>query len=76
MKKNKYQAISLAFFRQSAPNLSQVLATILIILLVIYLWKFKIEIKLNNKKMPGASFSQPVKLFYSSTTLNPFIATH
>jgi len=77
-KKNKYQAISLAFFRQSAPNLSQVLATILIILLVIYLWKFKIEIKLNNKKMPGASFSQPVKLFYSSTTpvivMNTFIS--
>ena len=77
-KKNKYQAISLAFFRQSAPNLSQVLATLLIILLVIYLWKFKIEIKLSNKKMPGTSFSQPIKLFYSSTTpvivMNTFIS--
>ena len=77
-KKSKYQALSLAFFRQSAPNLSQVLATILIILLVIYLWSFKIEIKLCNKKMPGASFSQPIKLFYSSTTpvivMNTFIS--
>ena len=67
-KKSKYQAMSLAFFRQSAPNLSQVLATILIILVVIYLWKFKIEIKLVHRKMPGSTFSQPIKLFYSSTT--------
>jgi len=77
-KKNKYKALSLAFFRQSAPNLSQVLFTILIILLVIYLWKFKIEIKLCHKKMPGRSFSQPIKLFYSSTTpvivMNTFIS--
>ena len=77
-KKNKYHALSLAFFRQSAPNLSQVLFTILIILLVIYLWKFKIEIKLCNKRIPGGSFSQPIKLFYSSTTpviiMNTFIS--
>ena len=67
-KKSKSHAISLAFFRQSAPNLSQVLSTILILMLVMYLWKFKIEIKLIHKKMPGSSFSQPIKLFYSSTT--------
>ena len=77
-KKSKYQALSLSFFRQSAPNLSQVLVTILIILLVIYLWRFKIEIKLCNKKMPGATFPHPIKLFYSSTTpviiMNTFIS--
>ena len=46
--------------------------------MVIYLWKFKIEIKLCNKRIPGGSFSQPIKLFYSSTTpviiMNTFIS--
>ena len=67
-KKSKYDAIFRAFFRQSSPNLSQVLATICIFLLVIYLWKFKIQMKIGNKRMPGISISHPIKLFYSSTT--------
>jgi len=42
------------------------------------LWKFKIDIKLNSKRAPGASYHQPIKLFYSSTTpiimMNTFIS--
>lgn len=77
-KKTKTEAFRLAFFRRSAPNLLQLISTLVIILLVIYLWKFKIDIKLNSKRAPGASYHQPIKLFYSSTTpiimMNTFIS--
>ena len=33
-----------------------------------YLWRFKINIKLTSKRIPGATFNHPIKLFYSSTT--------
>ena len=67
-KKKKSEAFYLAFFRRSSPNLLQLLSTLIILLIVIYLWKFKIYIKLTNKKAPGATYMQPIKLFYSSTT--------
>jgi protein transport protein SEC61 subunit alpha len=67
-KKHKLEALRLAFFRQSSPNLLQILSTLVIFALVIYLWRFKIEIKLTCKQAPGASYKQPIKLFYSSTT--------
>lgn len=67
-KKRKSEAIKLAFFRKSAPNLFQLFITLIIILLVIYLWKFKIRIKLIRKTSPGEVQELRIKLFYSSTT--------
>lgn len=77
-KKSKYEAFRLAFFRRSAPNLLQLFSTLVIIILVMYLWRFKLYIKVTNKKMPGVTYNQPIKLFYSSTTpiivINTFIS--
>ena len=77
-KKSKYEAFRLAFFRRSAPNLLQLFSTLIIIILVMYLWRFKLYIKVTNKKMPGVTYNQPIKLFYSSTTpiivINTFIS--
>ena len=67
-KKNKSEAFRLAFFRRSSPNLIQLFSTLVIMLLVMYLWRFKINIKLTSKRIPGATFNHPIKLFYSSTT--------
>ena len=67
-KNNKLEALRLAFFRHSSPNLLQILSTLVIVALVIYLWRFKIDIKLTSKQAPGACYKQPIKLFYSSTT--------
>ena len=64
-KKNKLEAFRLAFFRRSSPNLLQLLSTLIILIIVIYLWKFKINIKLTSKKAPGATYMQQIKLFYS-----------
>ena len=77
-KKSKYEAFRLAFFRRSAPNLLQLFSTLVIIIIVMYLWRFKLYIKVTNKKMPGVTYNQPIKLFYSSTTpiivINTFIS--
>jgi len=77
-KNKKTEALRLAFFRRSSPNLLQLLSTLVIILLVIYLWRFKVNIKLTSKRVHGATYKQPIKLFYSSTTpiivINTFIS--
>ena len=77
-KKSKYEAFRLAFFRRSAPNLLQLFSTLVIIIIVMYLWRFKLYKKVTNKKMPGVTYNQPIKLFYSSTTpiivINTFIS--
>lgn len=67
-KRNIFEALKLAFFRKSAPNLFQLLLTFIILLLVIYLWKFKLELKIIRKTSPGELHSMKIKLFYTSTT--------
>ncbi len=67
-KKNKLEALRLAFFRRSSPNILQLLSTLAITLLIIYLWRFKTNVKITSKNAPGATHNLPIKLFYSSTT--------
>ena len=78
IKKNKIEALKLAFFRKSAPNLMQLILTLIILLIVIYLWRFKIDLKVVRKTVPGETHQIPIKLFYSSTTpiiiINIFIS--
>lgn len=65
-KPNKGSALYQAFYRHSSPNLSNLLATIFIFFLVIYLQGFKVEIKLVHKKYRGIATTFPIKLFYTS----------
>jgi protein transport protein SEC61 subunit alpha len=58
-------AIQDAFFRDSLPNISNVLGTVFVFLVVIYFQGFKVSLKLaNNKTTSDASY--PIKLFYTS----------
>ena len=50
IKNRKMEAFRLAFFRRSGPNLLQVSSTLFIILLIMYLWRFKVDIKLTSKR--------------------------
>ena len=59
-------AIFQAFYRTSSPNLSNLLATILIFFLVIYLQGYRVELKLVHKKYRGYENKYPIKLFYTS----------
>lgn len=65
-KPNKGAALYQAFSRHSSPNLSNLLATVFVFFLVIYLQGFKVEVKLVHKKYAGVSTTFPIKLFYTS----------
>ena len=67
-KKNKVEAIHRAFYRNNAPNLSNLVATIIVFLVVIYFQGFRKEIKIASKQVPGLYITQPIKLFYCSNT--------
>ena len=67
-KKNKLEAVQRAFYRTGAPNLSNLLATVIVFLIVIYFQGFRKEIRISSKKMPGMYITQPIKLFYCSNT--------
>lgn len=59
-------ALYYAFFRESAPNINNLLATLLVILLVIYLQGFRVEVPLASQKIRGYVQSHGIKLFYTS----------
>ena len=67
-KKNKVEAIQRAFYRANVPNLSNLIATIIVFIIVIYFQGFRKEIKIANKRIPGYYITQPIKLFYCSNT--------
>ena len=65
VRENRLGAIQNAFFRDTLPNLSNVLGTVLIFFVVIYFQGFRITLRLaNNKSTSEASY--PIKLFYTS----------
>lgn len=65
-KPNKMSALYQAFYRTSSPNLSNLIATIGVFLLVIFLQGFKVNLKLSHKKIRGSETRYPIKLFYTS----------
>lgn len=65
-RKNKSKALYDAFFRSNLPNISNLLATGLIFVTVIYLQGFRVEIPVKSSRLRGSRGSFPVKLFYTS----------
>lgn len=65
-KSNKFEAIGKAFYRGNAPNLLNLIATIGVILLVIYFQGFRIELTVSSQKAKGYKQPYPIKLFYTS----------
>jgi protein transport protein SEC61 subunit alpha len=63
---NKIQALNEAFYRSYAPNLLNLLATVLVFLIVIYFQGFKVELNVSSQKVRGSSQTYPIKLFYTS----------
>ena len=68
-KKIKFEAIHEAFYRNNAPNLFNLVATIIVFLVVIYFQGFRKEIKIASKQVTGVYITQPIKLLYCSNTL-------
>merc|ERR1711957_846960 len=65
-KTDKVQAIKDAFYRQSAPNLTNLLATMLVFFIVIYFQGFRVDLPVTYQKVRGQQGSYPIKLFYTS----------
>ena len=65
-KPNKINALQSAFYRQSAPNLCNLAATIIVMFIVIYFQGFRVELQLSSRKVRGFRQPYPIKLFYTS----------
>ena len=63
---DKGRALREAFWRDRLPNVMNLIATIVIFAVVIYLQGFRIEIPVKSSRFRGQRGSYPVKLFYTS----------
>jgi len=63
---DKLTALKDAFYRSTAPNLTNLFATILVFFIVIYFQGFKVELPVKYQKVRGQQGSYPIKLFYTS----------
>merc|ERR1719326_2102549 len=65
-KPDKIGALKDAFYRQSAPNLTNLLATVLVFFVVIYFQGFRVDLPVPYQRVRGQQGSSPIKLFYTS----------
>ncbi|KAK9949617.1 hypothetical protein M0R45_005134 [Rubus argutus] len=63
---DKVRALREAFYRQNLPNVTNLLATVLIFLIVIYFQGFRVVLPVRSKNGRGQQGSYPIKLFYTS----------
>merc|ERR1712137_1181290 len=63
---DKVRAVRDAFYRQNLPNITNLLATALIFVIVIYFQGFRVDIPITSKRARGMNQSYPIKLFYTS----------
>jgi protein transport protein SEC61 subunit alpha len=67
-KKDKLGAIKEAFYRQTAPNLTNLLATVVVFFVVIYFQGFQVNLPISFLRNRGQNGTYPIKLFYTSNT--------
>jgi len=63
---DKVRALKEAFYRQNLPNLTNLLATVLVFVVVIYFQGFRVDLPVKYAKYRGQQGSYPIKLFYTS----------
>lgn len=63
---DKSRALKEALYRDRLPNVMNLLATLFIFLIVIYLQGFRIEIPVKSNRFRGQRGTYPIKLFYTS----------
>jgi len=63
---DKVKALREAFLRQNLPNCTNLLATGLVFLIVIYFQGFRVDLPVKYQKYRGQQGSYPIKLFYTS----------
>jgi protein transport protein SEC61 subunit alpha len=63
---NKVQALKEALYRQNLPNLTNLMATVLVFVIVIYFQGWRVHLPVKYQKYRGQEGSYPIKLFYTS----------
>lgn len=63
---DKVRALKEAFYRPQLPNITNLLATVLVFVIVIFFQGFRVDLPLTSTKQRGATSTQPIKLFYTS----------
>lgn len=63
---DKFRALREAFYRSNLPNLSNLIATIIVFFVVIYFQGFHVNIGVKPKGHRGFVQNFPIKLFYTS----------
>lgn len=65
-RQNKLRALREAFYRSNLPNLTNLISTVLIFLIVIYFQGWRVDLPLKYAKYRGQQGKYPIKLFYTS----------
>ncbi|ANZ73521.1 BA75_01653T0 [Komagataella pastoris] len=65
-KKDKKRALLESFYRDNAPNMFQVIATLIVFFTVVYLQGFRLEIPVKSTRQRGPYGTYPIRLFYTS----------
>ena len=63
---DKVRALKEAFYRQNLPNVTNLLATVLVFAIVIYFQGFRVDLPVKYARQRGQTGSYPIKLFYTS----------
>jgi len=63
---DKVRALKEAFYRQNLPNITNLLSTVLIFVVVIYFQGWRVDLQVKYQKYRGQQGSYPIKLFYTS----------
>jgi protein transport protein SEC61 subunit alpha len=63
---DKMRALKEAFYRQNLPNVTNLLATVLVFIVVIYFQGFRIDLPIKYQRHRGQQGFYPIKLFYTS----------
>jgi len=65
-RKDKIRALREALYRQNLPNLTNLMATVLIFVVVIYFQGWRVDLPVKYQKYRGQQGTYPIKLFYTS----------
>jgi protein transport protein SEC61 subunit alpha len=63
---DKLRALREAFYRSNLPNVSNLLATVLVFGIVIYFQGFRVDLPIKYQRQRGQYAKFPIKLFYTS----------
>jgi len=63
---DKVRAVKEAFYRQNLPNLTNLMATVFVFIIVIYFQGWRVDLPVKYQKYRGQQGTYPIKLFYTS----------